>query len=122
MNIYNFSQIEDAEEFRRVTIRIFGKKIKNIRLKKGLTQEQVGELADINPKYLGEIERGEKNPTALVIYKLSMALHIPVCELFSISCCPFASAEILKEIARLSSGKGEKELKKALRILEVLFE
>jgi transcriptional regulator with XRE-family HTH domain len=31
------------------------------RKKASLTQEQLAELADLNPKYIGEIERGMKN-------------------------------------------------------------
>ena len=67
----------------------FGCNVKTIRLKKKLTQESLGELAQINAKYLGEIERGEKNPTVFVLHKLSEALDVPVCKLISLFGCPY---------------------------------
>jgi transcriptional regulator with XRE-family HTH domain len=99
-----------------------GRNIKNLRIKKKLTQEQVGEFAGINPKYLGEIERGEKNPTAVVIYKLSKALGVLVPEILSDKKHPYINEDLLKEVERLFLGKGKKDIQKAIRILEVFFE
>lgn len=96
--------------------------IKNIRLKRKLTQEQVAELAGINPKYLGEIERGEKNPTASIVLRLSKVIGVPVCEILKSDGCPYADGNYGEMITRLCSGKKEPELNKAMRILEVLFE
>ena len=42
---------------------MIGARIKDIRTKKGLTQEQLAEKIEINPKYLSSIERGLENPT-----------------------------------------------------------
>lgn len=103
-------------------IKVFGRNIKNLRVKMGLTQEQVSEMAGINPKYLGEIERGLKNPTALVIYKLTRSLGVPFCEIISIGDCPRIAESSLKEIERLFEGKDRKDIQKAIKILEVFFE
>ena len=67
----------------RALLKIFGRNLNDQRLKKGLTQEQLGELANVNYKYIGEIERGEKNPTAIILYKLSQALGISVSEIIA---------------------------------------
>jgi transcriptional regulator with XRE-family HTH domain len=40
--------------------RIIGEAIRFYRKKAGFTQETLGEKVNLNPKYLGEIERGEK--------------------------------------------------------------
>jgi len=42
---------------------MIGSRIKEIRTKKGFTQEQLAEKIDISPKYLSSIERGKENPT-----------------------------------------------------------
>ena len=70
-------------------IKVFGGNIKRIRLEKKMTQENLGVIAGIKPKYVGEIERGEKNPTAVIIYKISAALTVPVCEIMQSKCCPY---------------------------------
>jgi len=69
-------------------MRDLGSSLRRARRKARLSQEAVAELAGIHPKYLGEIERGIKNPTALIVNKLAEALGIPVCELLSRERCP----------------------------------
>lgn len=67
----------------KALLKVFGKNLRIQRRRKKLTQEKLGELAKINYKYIGEIERGEKNPTVLVIYKLSRALKVQVSEILT---------------------------------------
>ena len=45
----------------------FGKRLKEARMKKKLTQEQLAEKADISAIYLSELERGEKSPSMTVL-------------------------------------------------------
>ena len=61
----------------------FGKAIKNVRLEKGLTQEFLAEKVGIHPTYVGKLESGKNNPSLKMIFKLSRALGISLCELFS---------------------------------------
>jgi len=60
----------------------FGKRIREIRKDKGLSQEQLAELADLDRSYMGHIERGEKNLTLLKIYQIANALQIDAYKLF----------------------------------------
>ena len=53
-----------------------GKRIKEARLKKKLTQEQLAEMADIGSYYLGEVERGVKAPSLKVFAAIADALGI----------------------------------------------
>ena len=119
---YNFPQTDDTEKYRELMIEIFGRNIKNLRIKKKLTQEKLSEKAEINHKYLGEIERGEKCPTALVVYKISKALGVSVCEILSTDDCRCIDENLLKEAERLFAGKKRKDIEKAIKILEVYFE
>ncbi len=43
------------------------------RKKAGLTQEKLAELADLNPKYIGEIERGMKNISVDALMRIASA-------------------------------------------------
>ena len=119
---YNFLQIEVEEDDKGSMLKAFGKNLRKLRIAGGLTQEQLGELAKVNYKYIGEIERGEKNPTAIVIYRLSQALKVNVSEILAIDDYPGTTANVIKEVERLFAGKKKKDIQKAIRILEVFFE
>ncbi len=53
-----------------------GKRIREARLNKKLTQEQLSEMVDIGSYYLGEIERGVKVPSLKVFVEISDALGV----------------------------------------------
>ncbi len=53
-----------------------GKRLREARIKKGLTQLALAEKADIGDYYLGEIERGIKLPSMNLFIKLIEALDI----------------------------------------------
>ncbi|MGN0467757.1 MAG: helix-turn-helix domain-containing protein [Acutalibacteraceae bacterium] len=57
-------------------IEIFGKRIKSYRQKNRLSQEKLAELCGLHTTYIGQLERGEKNPSLLSIIKISNALNI----------------------------------------------
>lgn len=54
----------------------FGEQIKKLRKEKGLTQEQLADAAQIERSYMGTIERGERNPTLLKVYRIAKALKV----------------------------------------------
>ncbi len=54
----------------------FGKKVKDERLKLGLSQEDLASRAKVHRTYIGMIERAEKNITLINIEKISKALGI----------------------------------------------
>lgn len=60
-----------------------GNRIRQLRLQKHLSQEQVALSAGITTAYLGQIERGEKNPTVKLVEKISNVLELSLSELFS---------------------------------------
>lgn len=63
-------------------LNVVGRRIREIRKEKGLSQEQLGELAGFHFSYIGGVERAEKNISLLNIQKITNALDIPVHELF----------------------------------------
>ena len=52
----------------------FGKRLRQLRLLKGLTQEGLAESAGLHSTYVGGIERGERNVGLDNIIKLARAL------------------------------------------------
>lgn len=59
-----------------------GIKIKELRKQKGLSQERLANLAEIDRTYLPTIEKGERNVSIEVVEKLAKALDIKVKDLF----------------------------------------
>lgn len=55
---------------------VLGKKLRDIRQRKGYTQHALAEIAGIGNAYLGEIERGLKMPSLNIFIKLIEALNI----------------------------------------------
>jgi len=53
-----------------------GSKIRQARKAKGYSQEQLAELAEIAPNYLGEVERGQKMPRMDVFVRIIKALDV----------------------------------------------
>ena len=47
-----------------------------------LTQEKMAELANLNPKYIGEVERGMKNISVDALIRIAAATKTPVRDFF----------------------------------------
>ncbi|WP_138752470.1 helix-turn-helix domain-containing protein [Paenibacillus sinopodophylli] len=57
---------------------LVGENIRQLRKKRGFSQEQLALRAHINSSYMGQVERGEKNPTIDVLSKIAEALQMPL--------------------------------------------
>jgi len=59
----------------------FGQAVRKLRLAKGLSQEQLAELADIHRTYIGDVERGARNISLVNMTKIAAALGVPLSRL-----------------------------------------
>ena len=55
--------------------KLFGKNVRQARIEKGWSQEELADRAGLHRTYISGVERGKRNPTLTVIYKLSSALE-----------------------------------------------
>ncbi|MED3882814.1 helix-turn-helix transcriptional regulator [Priestia megaterium] len=60
---------------------LLGKRIRELRIIKGISQEELASIADIHRTYIGAIERGEKNITVCTASKVAQSLNITLEEL-----------------------------------------
>ena len=63
--------------------KLIGEAIRLYRKEAGLTQEKLAERADLNPKYLVEIERGEKIISIEALLRIAKAVKTPIRKFFS---------------------------------------
>ena len=62
----------------------FGNKVREERLRLGLSQEELADRAGLHRTYIGMIERAEKNVTLINIKKIAHALKIPLDKLMNL--------------------------------------
>ena len=59
----------------------FGKKVREVRLKQGLSQGDVSRRLNLHRSYVSGIERGVRNPSLKVVQKIAKALEVKVSDL-----------------------------------------
>ena len=59
-----------------------GARIRYLRQQKGFSIEDLALEAEINRNYLGDLERGVRNPTLIILNKIAKALDIDLTTLF----------------------------------------
>ncbi len=94
-----------------------GAKIQNIREKKGITQDQLGERTGMSPKYISAIERGKKNLTVLTLEKVAKGLDVEPFELLVLPTGLDAEARVKKAIESLIDHADTKTLNLCLAFL-----
>ena len=59
-----------------------GDAIRTYRKKAAFTQEGLAEIVELNPKYIGEVERGEKIISIEALLRIAKAVKIPIRDFF----------------------------------------
>ncbi len=62
---------------------VIGANLAEIRRNRGLTLDKVAELSGVSKAMVGQIERGESNPTVATLWKVALGLRIPFSELIT---------------------------------------
>jgi len=99
-----------------------GTKIKYLRKRNNLSQEQLAELCNLHPTYIGQLERGEKNASIGSIYKISKSLNISLSDLFLNIDNVEETNFISKEIYSVSITQSEEQQKRILNVIKAMTE
>ena len=59
----------------------FGKKLRDVRLKKKLSQGDIARILGVHRSYISGLERGRRNPSLVTVHKVAKALGISANEL-----------------------------------------
>jgi transcriptional regulator with XRE-family HTH domain len=60
----------------------FGQRLRYLRLKQGLSQEELAERADLHRTYISSVELGKRNVSLKNIEALAHALDVPISMFF----------------------------------------
>jgi transcriptional regulator with XRE-family HTH domain len=61
--------------------RLVGRNVLRIRKRKDITQEKLAEMSGFSQQYISGLEKGQRNPTVVTVYELSLALGVNFIEL-----------------------------------------
>jgi transcriptional regulator with XRE-family HTH domain len=111
---------------RRAQIRLlFGRRLRALRKLRLMTQEKLGERAGVSGKLVGQIERGDGNPTLDVVAGLAAGLDVEPAALLQFeeerpgavagAAGAFAAAE---KVSRYLARRPAADIERALRVLE----
>lgn len=103
------------------TNELLGKRIKELRNRQGLSQEQLAERVGISGKYLGEIERGQTNCSVDIIGRISKALNLEMMDLFDYQ-HKLNRKALLGKINSLIKNANDRELQVIIRLLKSVLE
>lgn len=62
----------------------FGKRLAEIRNKKNITQENFAFEVGVDRTYVSYLERGKRNPSLYMLWRLAKALRVPMKELIDL--------------------------------------
>lgn len=79
---------------------LFGARIKELRIKAGMSQDVLASRAGLDRSYVGGIERGERNISLINIEKISNALDVDMSYLFEDERFSLHSAYLKKELKK----------------------
>jgi transcriptional regulator with XRE-family HTH domain len=99
---------------------LLGRRIRQLRKLRLMTQEQLGEQANVDYKYLGGIERGERNPSTENLAKIAKALGVRLHEIFIFEHEIQDPQDLKNRIDELLKDASDKELKTIYRIVEAI--
>ncbi|SKC87821.1 helix-turn-helix domain-containing protein [Maledivibacter halophilus] len=97
-----------------------GKRIREERLRLGLTQEDLAEYSNISLTYMGRVERGERNMTVKTLVNIANALGVTIDYLLD-SVVNIKDDNLIKQWLQLTHNRSDKEKKMAIDVIKVMF-
>jgi transcriptional regulator with XRE-family HTH domain len=107
-------------------LKLVGKRIRNLRKAKGLTQEALAEKASVHYSYISGIENADRNISLETLEKIIVALEVAPVEVFQFHELSFDKDEanrrdIVHAIHSQLAERNEAELLAVLRVLKEML-
>jgi transcriptional regulator with XRE-family HTH domain len=68
----------------KALLKAFGKRIRDLRIERGLSQEKLAELTGFHRTYIGMVERGERNLSLSNVAVFANRFEMPLSELLDL--------------------------------------
>ncbi len=62
----------------KLDFKLIGKRIREARTKKGISQEELSEMLEVTVTYISRVERGATKPNLVRLSQISIALETPI--------------------------------------------
>lgn len=72
---------KSKQQRKNLILKSFGEAVRNRRLDKKMTQEELGDAAQLHRTYITDIENGLRNLSFLTMMRISVALELPLSDL-----------------------------------------
>lgn len=113
--LWKFYNLKIMKE-QKNTLRLFGRRLKELRTKNKITQEKLAEIIGVEQQQICRIEKGGCFTTIDNLERLSKALKVPVDELFNFSHQKDSDA-LMSDLHELLKKASESQLKLIYRIV-----
>lgn len=116
---------------RRPNVRVqLGRRVRDLRRQRQLTQERLADRAELSTRFLGQVERGEANPSLVAMDAIAAALDVEFRELLQFEESRIrvstgraaGGGEARERIVEYLSGRSPGDLERAMRILAAALE
>jgi transcriptional regulator with XRE-family HTH domain len=116
-------EVHVAERAVKHVRKFLGQRLRALRKQNGLSQERLGERANLSGKFIGEVERGEKSISIDSLYRVSVALEVPLRDLTDVrdKTGTVPSEEAEKIFALVSGRRRAEDVRKAYEVLRAMF-
>ncbi|MEW6684461.1 MAG: helix-turn-helix transcriptional regulator [Nitrospirota bacterium] len=94
---------------------LIGRRIKTLRTRLRLTQDQLSERVGISPQYLSNIERGRENPTLDTLLRLAESLRVQPWEMLVVDSEIPDAQTMRKTIDRLVKEAAPEQLREIVK-------
>jgi transcriptional regulator with XRE-family HTH domain len=104
--------------------KFLGQRLRELRKQRGLSQQRLGDGSSLSGKFIGEVERGEKSISIDSLYKVSVALDVPLAQLTDVrpgrrAVVPSEDAE--KIFALVSGPHRPADVRRAYQVLRTML-
>jgi transcriptional regulator with XRE-family HTH domain len=101
-----------------------GERLRALRKERGFSQERLGQRSELSGKFIGEVERGRKSISIDSLYRVSVALEVPLSTLTDVRGDGMRSAnerDVERIFALVTARRRPEEIRKAYHLLRALF-
>ncbi len=102
---------------------LLGQRIRALRKQRSWSQQALGRRSKLSGKFIGEVERGQKSISLDSLYRVSVALEVPLRELTDVRSQkdPLPSEDVEQVFTLLSRRRPPEALRQAYEVLRAVF-